>query len=75
MCFDVARIVIWIFELPLDQQIRAVRGIGIGIFLGFERGLIVVTITGDRSGHVVGMKMHTSPQLAARFKKAYRDPG
>ena len=36
--FDVAPIVICIFELPLDQEIRAVRLIR--ILLGFERGLI-----------------------------------
>jgi hypothetical protein len=58
MCFDVASMVIWILELPLDQQIRAVRVIG--IFLGFERGLVVVAIAEDRSGYVVGVKVHTS---------------
>jgi hypothetical protein len=73
MCFDVASIVVWIFELPLDQQIRAVMVIG--IFFGFERGLVVVAIAEDRSGYVVGVKVHTSPQLPGRFKKAYRDPG
>jgi hypothetical protein len=73
MRFDVAPIVIWIFELPLDQEIRAV-GV-IRILLGFERGLVVVAIAEDRSGYVVGVKVHDSPQLHSRFKKAYRDPG
>ena len=73
MRFDVAPIVIWILELPLDQEIRAVRVIR--ILLGFERGLAVVAIAEDRSGYVVGVKMHDSPQLHSRFKKAYRDPG
>ena len=73
MRFDVAPIVIWIFELPLDQEIRAVRVIR--IWLGLERGLIVVTIAEDRSGYVVGVKVHASSQLHIRFKKAYRDPG
>ena len=36
MRFDVAPIVIWIFELPLDQEIRAVSVIR--IWLGLERG-------------------------------------
>jgi hypothetical protein len=39
MRFDVAPIVIWIFELPLDQEIRAVRVIR--ILLGLEHGLVV----------------------------------
>ena len=73
MRFDIAPIVIWIFELPLDQEIRAVRVIG--ILLGFEHGLVVVAITEDRSGYVVCVKMHASPQLHRPFKKAYRDPG
>jgi len=73
MRFDVASMVIWIFELPLDQQIRAVSLIH--IFLGFERGLVVVVIAEDRSGYVVGVKVHASPQLHGGFKKAYRDPG
>ena len=42
MRFDVAPIVIWIFELPLDQEIRAVRVTR--IFLGLELGLVVVAI-------------------------------
>jgi hypothetical protein len=71
MRFDVAPIVIWIFELPLDQEIGAV----IRILLGFEHGLVVVAIARDRSGYVVGVKVHDSPQLHSRFKKAYRDPG
>jgi hypothetical protein len=71
MRFDVAPIVIWIFELPLDQEIGAV----IRILLDLERGLIVVAIAEDRSGYVVGVKVHDSPQLPSRFKKAYRDPG
>jgi hypothetical protein len=69
----VALIVIWIFELPLDHQIRAVRVIG--ILVGFERGLIVVAIAEDRSGYIVGVKVHTCPQLPGRFKRAYRYPG
>ena len=73
MHFDVAPIVIWIFELPLDQEIRAVRVIR--ILLGFERGLVVVAIAEDRSGYLVGMKVHDSPQLHSQFKKAYCDPG
>src|SRR5712671_6424230 len=72
MHFDVAPIVIWIFELPLDQEIRAVRVIR--ILLGLERGLVVVAIAEDRSGYVVGVKVHDSPQLHSRFKKAYCDP-
>ena len=54
-------------------MIRAVRVIR--IFLGFERGLVVVAIAEDRSGYVVGVKVHASPQLHGPFKKAYRDPG
>ena len=73
MHFDVAPIVIWIFELPLNQEIRAVRVIR--ILLGFERGLVVVAIAEDRGGYVIGVKVHDSPQLRSRFKKAYRDPG
>jgi hypothetical protein len=73
MRFDVAPIVIWIFELPLDQQIGAVKVIR--ILLGFEHGLVVVAIAEDRSGYVVGVKVHASPQRHSRFKKAYRDPG
>ena len=56
MSFDVAQIVVWIFELPLDQQIRAVRIIR--ILLGFECGLVVVAIAENRSGYVVGVKVH-----------------
>jgi hypothetical protein len=48
MRFDEAPIVIWIFELPLDQEIRAVRVIR--ILLGLERGLVVVVTAEDRSG-------------------------
>jgi hypothetical protein len=58
MRFDVAPIVIWIFELPLDQQIGAIKVIR--ILLGFEHGLVVVAIAGDRSGYVVGVKVHGS---------------
>src|SRR5215467_7528932 len=72
MRFDIAPIVIWIFELPLDQEIRAVTVIR--ILLRFERGLVVVAIAEDRSGYVVGMKVHDSPQLT-NSKKAYCDPG
>ena len=71
--FDVAPIVISIFELPLDQEIRAVRVIR--ILLGFERGLVVVAIAEDRNGYIVGVKVHDSAQLHSQFKKAYRDPG
>ena len=59
MHFDVAAIVIWIFELSLDQEIRAVRVIR--ILLGFERGLVVVAIAEDRSGYVAGMKVRSIP--------------
>ena len=54
MRFDVAPIVIWIFELPLDQEIRAIRVIR--ILLDLERGLVVVAIAEDRNGYVVGVK-------------------
>jgi hypothetical protein len=57
----------------LDQQIRAVRVIG--IVLGFERGLVIVIIAENRSGYVVGVKVHASPQLHGPFEKAYRDEG
>ena len=67
MCFDIAPIVIWIFELPLDQEIRAASVIR--ILLGLERGLVVVAIAKDRSGYVVGVKVRASPQLHRRFKK------
>jgi hypothetical protein len=73
MGFDVAPIVIWIFELPLDQEIRAVRVIR--ILLDFERGLVVVAIAEDRSGYVVGVKVHASLNYTAGSRKAYRDPG
>jgi hypothetical protein len=73
MRFDVASIVVWIFELPLDQQIRAVRVIR--ILLGLERGLVVVAIAEDRSGYVVGVKVHASPQLHGRFKKSLSQSG
>ena len=42
MRFDIAPIVIWILELPLDQEIGAVMVIR--ILLGFERGLVVVAV-------------------------------
>ena len=51
MRFNVAPIAIRIFELPLDQEIRAVRVIR--ILLGLERGLVVVAIAEDRSGYVM----------------------
>jgi hypothetical protein len=73
MRFDVAPIVIWIFELPLDQEIGAVKVIR--ILLRFEHGLVVVAIAKDRSGYIVGVKVHDPPQLHIRFRKAYRDPG
>src|ERR1700756_588498 len=68
MRFDVAPIVVWIFELPLDQEIRAVRVIRIS--LGFERGLVVVAIAEDRSGYVVGVKVHVSPQPHGRVQES-----
>ena len=73
MRFDIAPIVVWIFELPLDQEIRAASVIR--ILLGLEGGLVVVAIAKDRSGYVVGVKVHDSPQLHGRVRKAYRDPG
>jgi hypothetical protein len=73
MRFDIAPIVIWIFELSLDQEIRAVRIIC--ILLGLERGLLVVAIAEDRNGYIIGVKVHDFPQLHSRFKKAYCDPG
>ena len=68
MRFDIAPIVIWIFELPLDQEIRAASVIR--ILLGLERGLVVVAIAKDRSGYVVGVKVRASPQLHGRFTKS-----
>ena len=73
MRFDVAQIVILIFELPLDQEIRAVRVIR--ILLGLEHGLVVVAIAEDRGDYVVGVKVPAFPQPDGRSKKAYRDPG
>ena len=35
----------------------------------------LVTIAEDGSGYGVGVKVHASPQLHGRFKKAYCDPG
>ena len=70
MRFDIARILIWIFELSLDQEIRAVRVIR--ILLGLERGLVVVAIAGDRSGYVVGVKVYDSPQLHSRQESLSR---
>jgi len=67
MCFDIAPIVIWIFELPLDQEVRAVSVIR--ILLGFERGLVVVAIAEDRSGYVVGVKVHDSLNYTAGSRK------
>jgi hypothetical protein len=72
MRFDIAPIVIWIFELPLDQEMRAVRVIR--ILLGLERGLVVVAIAEDRNGYVVGVKVHDSPQLHSRFRKPIAIP-
>src|SRR5215471_1772509 len=68
MRFDIAPIVIWIFELPLDQEIRAVSVIR--ILLGLERGLVVVAIAEDRSGYVVGVKVHDSPQLTQPIQES-----
>ena len=73
MGFDVAQIAILASELPLDQKIGAVRVIR--ILLGFEHGLVAVAIAEYRSGDAVGVKMHDSPALHIRLKKAYRDPG
>ena len=73
MRFDTAPIVIWIFELPLDQEIRAVSVIR--ILLGFERGLVVIAVAENRSGYGVGVKVHASAQLHSRIKKTYCDPG
>jgi hypothetical protein len=70
MRFDVAPIVIWIFELPLDQEIGAV----IRILLGFEHGLVVVAIARDRSGYVVGVKVHDALQLQAGSRKPIAIP-
>src|SRR5947208_1564889 len=67
MRFDVAPLVIWIFELPLDQEIRAIRVIR--ILLGLERGLIVVAIAEDRSGYVAGVKVHASLNYTAGSRK------
>jgi hypothetical protein len=72
MRFDVASIAIWIFELPLDQQIRAAKVIG--ILLGFERGLVLVAIAEDRSRYVVGVKMHASLNYSAGLKKRIAIP-
>src|SRR5712675_1876278 len=72
MRFDVAPIVIWIFELPFDQEIRAVRVIR--ILLGLERGLVVVAIAEDRSGYVVGVKVHDSPNYTADSRKPIAIP-
>jgi hypothetical protein len=73
MRFDVAPIVIWIFEFPLDQEIRAVSVIRIwsrlGTWLGSSRH------RRRQKWIVVGVKVHDSPQLDSRFKKAYCDPG
>ena len=72
MRFDVASMVIWIFELPLDQQIRAVRVIR--ILLGFERGLVVVAIAKDRSGYVVGVKVRASAQTTRPVQESLPRP-
>src|SRR5215469_14427735 len=72
MRFDIAPIVIWIFELSLDQEIRAVSVIR--ILLGFERGLVVVAIAEDRSGYVVGVKVHASLNYAAGSRKPIAIP-
>src|ERR1700730_8974086 len=72
MGFDIAPIVIWIFELPLDQEISSVSVIR--ILLGFERGLVVVAIAEDRSGYVVGVKVHASLNYTAGSRKAIAIP-
>src|SRR5215471_1588426 len=58
MRLDIAPIVVWILELPLDQQIGAVNVIR--ILLRFEHGLVVVA--GDGRGYIVGVKAHSSPR-------------
>jgi hypothetical protein len=67
MRFYVAPMVIWIFKLPLDQEIRAVKVIRIR--LSWERDFVVVAIAEDRSGNVVGVKVHHSPQLHSRSRE------
>src|SRR5271169_1517506 len=44
------------------------------ILLGLKRGLIAVAIAEDRSGYVVGVKLHTSPQLTAGSRKPIAIP-
>jgi hypothetical protein len=73
MRFYIAPVVILIFELPLNQEIGAVRVIR--ITLSLEHSLVVVAIAEDRSRDVVGAKVHDSPQRHIRLKKACRDPG
>ena len=70
--FDVAPIVIWIFELPLDQDIGAVKVIR--ILLGFEHGLVVVAIARDGSGYVVGVKVHDPLNYTAGSRKPIAIP-
>jgi hypothetical protein len=65
-------LVIWIFELPLDQEIRAVSVIC--ILLDFEHGLVVVAIAEDRSGYVDGVKMHDSLNYTANSRKPLAIP-
>jgi hypothetical protein len=56
----------------LDQEIRAVRVIR--ILLGFEHGLVVVAIARDRSGYVVGVKVHDSLNYTAGSRKPIAIP-
>jgi hypothetical protein len=68
--FDVAPTVIWIFQLPLDQDIRAVRVIR--ILLGLEHGLVVVAIAEDM---VVATKVGWNRAAVASPFKAVFDFG
>jgi hypothetical protein len=60
MRFDIAPIVIWIFELPLDQEIRPVRIIGIPL---------VTTIALCKNSAGVGMAASPSPKLSRYAEK------
>jgi hypothetical protein len=61
MRLDIAPIIIWIFELPLDQEIRAARVIR--ILLGLERGLSDDKLTRCRpvSSKLLGSSQRSSP--------------
>ena len=66
MRFDIAPIVIWIFELPLDQEIRAV-GV-IRILLGLEHGLVVVAIA-EPSEWIQECCRRSTNSRRARFRR------